>query len=517
MRKPDDQVVAEAQAVLDAVRARADERPWNKVALIQPRKGGRPSLGLLYVARYLVDVGFEVKVFEYLDELYPPNIRYNEKIWRELKEFDPGCVGFSVLSSTLHIVKGYAARIAKEMPGVPIIGGGKHVTVCPEEVIDAGADYCIVGEGEISNTELVDKLCFGESVDDVIGITYRNGDGEMVNTGMRDLLPMDFIERPAFELVDYKKYVDFRFQGIPGHYLKTGFVFSSRGCPFQCAFCTTHLRNSYRERSVDELLDEMQWQMDEFDAEAFVILDDLFYFKKKRVMEFCEKVKARGMDFKFSCHSRVDIADEEVLQALKDVGLTLLMVGVESGSQKILDAMNKGTNIPMIEESFRVYNKVGINTLAFIIVGHPDEDEEDRKLTRTLLHRIKATNVAVSFYMPMPGTKSFEFDIKNAKYVIGGDNFKGFSFTTDYPEFSTTVPLEELNEIGKEFTGLSTVDRNMNLFTYSDFPKDMIKMSLMHPLALIEGFWNRYVTKQTQQMGVMSVVKDAIQFQKQKF
>ncbi len=516
MQASDAQILAEANAVLQRSRERAANRRWRRIALIQPRKGGRPSLGLLYVAAYLQDVGYDVRVFEFLDEMYPPNIRRNKKLWKDFVAWAPDVVASSVISSTCHIVQALMARIRAAAPHALIICGGKHVTVSPQELLEHGADYCIVGEGEISTVELLDRLDFNEPVDDMPGLAYLR-DGEVVETKPRDMLPLDSILRPAFHLVDYRKYVDFRFQGVPGHYLKTGYVFSSRGCPFRCAFCTTHLRNSFRERSIDDLLDEMQWQMDEFGAEAFVILDDLFYYKKKRVLEFCDKVKARGMRFQFSCHARVDIVDEEVIAALKEAGLLLLMVGVESGSQKILDAMNKKTTVQTIEDAFAVYNRVGVNTLAFIIVGHPEETAEDRDATRRLLERIRATNVAVSFYMPMPGTKSFEFDVANAKHLIGGKHFKGFSYTTDYPEFSTTDPLETLNDVGNEFTAMSMVNRNTNLFTYPAFFRDMARFLLLHPMALVEGFWIRYVRKQTHQMSAMAVVKDAIQFQKQWF
>ena len=194
-----------------------------------------------------------------------------------------------------------------------------------------------------------------------------------------------------------------------------------------------------------------------------------------------------------------------------------MAIGVESGSQKILDDMKKGITVEQIENAFNIYNEVGINTFAFIIVGHSDETEKDRELTRKLLKKIKATNVAVNYYMPMPGTPSFDFEISTAKHLLGGENFKELTYTTDNPEFSTSVPLKELKKIGDEFQSLSVINRNKNLFTYPSFIKFLITFVLCHPFVTIEALYLRYVVHKTHQMSLLGVLKDAIQFYKQRF
>ena len=202
---------------------------------------------------------------------------------------------------------------------------------------------------------------------------------------------------------------------------------------------------------------------------------------------------------------------------MKNAGVLLLAIGVESGSQKILDAMKKGITVEQIENAFKIYNEVGINTFAFIIVGHPEETEEDRRLTRQLLKKIRATNVAVNYYMPMPGTPSFDFEISSAKYLSGGNKFGEFTYTTDYPEFSTSVPLGELKKFGDEFQSMSAVDRNKNLFTYPSFVSFIIKFFLFHPIVILKALYLRYISHETHQISLLAVIKDAIQFHKQRF
>ncbi|MDR4504197.1 MAG: B12-binding domain-containing radical SAM protein [Candidatus Scalindua sp.] len=516
LRDNDRIIMEESHTVLDRSRNRADKRVGNRIALIQPRKGGRPALGLLYIGAYLLDNQYEVRIFEFLDELYPPNVRYNRGIWRDLKNYDPDFVGFGVISSTFRITQRLISKVREEMPRKIIICGGKHATSNPNDLLFSGADFCTIGESEITIVELLDALNFQESLDAVKGIAYLR-DRKITSTPQRSFLPMDYILRPAFELVDYEKYVDFRLQSIPGHYLRAGFIFGSRGCPYRCEFCTTNIRSSYRERSVDDLIDEIEWQINKFNIEGFVVLDDLFYFRESRTVEFCKKIIERNVKTKFFCHARVDKVKKETVELMKNAGVLLLAVGVESGSQKILDSMKKGITVEQIENAFEIYNEAGINTFAFIIVGHPEETDEDRKMTRALLTKIKATNVAVNYYMPMPGTPSFEFEISSAKFLVDRKGFKGFTYTTDYPEFSTTIPLDALKMVGDEFESLSVVDRNKNLFSYPGFILFLLKYILFHPLIFLEGFYLRYLAHKTHQMSPMAVIKDAIQFHMQKF
>ncbi len=509
-------IIEESNAILNRSRDRADKRGKNRIALIQPRKGGRPALGLLYIGAYLLDNQYEVRIFEFLDELYPLNIRYNKRIWRDLKNYDPDFIGFGVISSTFRITQRLISKVREDIPGKIIICGGKHVTSNPKDLLSNDADFCAIGESEITIVELLDALNFKEPIEDVKGITYLK-DSKIEFTPQRSFLPMDYILRPAFELVDYEKYVDFRLQSIPGHFLRSGFIFGSRGCPYRCEFCTTNIRSSYRERSVDDLIDEIEWQINKFNIEGFVVLDDLFYFREDRTVEFCNKIIERNIKTKFFCHARVDRVKKETVELMKNAGVLLLAIGVESGSQKILDAMKKGITVEQIENAFGIYNEVGINTFAFIIVGHPKETEEDRERTKQLLKKIKATNVAVNYYMPMPGTPSFDFEISNAKYLSGENKFGEFTYTTDYPEFSTSVPLEELKKIGDEFQSMSVVDRNRNIFTYPSFISFIIRFFLFHPFIIINALCLRYIAHKTKQMSILAVIKDAMQFHKQKF
>lgn len=506
----------EADAILHRVRSRAASRTKNRIALIQPRKGGRPALGLLYLGAYLKEGCFDVKIFEFLDELYPPNKRYNRGLWRDLVRFKPDFIGFGVLSSYCAATTAIIQKIRQELPEVVIICGGKHSTSNPEDLLVQGADLCVTGEGEITLVDLLDTVNFNEPLQNVKGVAYRSGE-HAIRTEDRKFLPLDAIMRPAFELIDYQRYIDMRLQSIPGHFLRAGFILTNRGCPFNCHFCSQNIKGLFRERPIDDVIDELRWQLRSYSIEAFVILDDLFYFKEGRTIEFCEKILRNNIRVKFYCHTRVDIIRKETAALMKRAGFIMFAIGVESGSDKILRAMNKRFTTADIEKAFQIYRDVGIDTFSHIILGHPLETDEDRDQTRKLLSKIHPTMVAVNYYMPMPGTKSMEFDPHHAKYLLGEKRFRGFTYTHDYPEFSMTIPLEALKRIGDELNGLAAVDRNKNLFRYPSFLLFIIKFLVFQPGSLIEAFIIRFVTRKTTQMSLFAVVKDAIQFHAFKF
>lgn len=501
-------IVAASNAILDHCRERAGERQRNRVALIQPKNGGRPAMGLLYVGAYLLDNEFEVRFFDFLDELFPPNVRYNERKWKQLESFDPDFIGFGVLSSYCTATQRMIRRVRETMPDKIVVCGGKHPTPKPGDLLRHGADYCVIGEGEITIVELLDSLNFDLPPAGVQGIAYLEN-GEEVRTAPRPFLPLDAIKRPAFELIDYQKYIDIRLHSIPGHFLRAGFIFASRGCPFSCNYCSQNIKGLYRERSIDDVIDEIRWQQDHYIIEAMVFLDDLFYFKENRVQEFCHKVIELDIDLKYYCHARIDIVSEETVALMKKAGFIMLAVGLESGSDRILFLMNKKTTARKIEEAFTIYNRVGMDIFAHTIVGHPDETAEDLELTRALIQKIRPTMVPVNYYMPMPGTKSSLFDRKEAKYLLD-PKADEFTYTHDYPEFSNNLPLEELKRIGDELEAMAKVNRNRNLFTYPAFWLFLAGFVLRHPLTILEALYIRYISHRTRQMSFFSVLKDTL-------
>ncbi len=451
-----------------------------KVLLINPRKGWRPPLGLLYVASYLANAGYKVKVLEFIDENY--NTIINKKLWKEFYEYDPDFIGFGVISWNRSVTTEIIKKIRKTTRDKIIICGGKDPAYVPEKYLDFGADAVVIGEGEETMVELLNAYDIQSDIKDIKGIAFKNGD-TFTTTVHRDPIKLDNLLYPAFELVDYKNYTNIRLGGIPGHFIKTGFMMANRGCPFGCKFCTENVRNIFRERSVEDIISEIKWQIKKYNIKGLVFLDDLFYYKNERVIDFCKVILKEKIKLKIYAQTRVDrVGDLKTLQLMRKAGFIQLALGVESGSPKILKKINKGISPEQIRKGIKAINDAGIHTYSFIIVGLPEETSEDMKMTEDLLKDINSTFVAVNYYMPMPGTPLYsEEDDKLLDKV-------SYSLTENQT-FRSSDTQKGLSYYRQKFQATSERNPNYNLFRYPSFFAFMAKVMCLHPAVLLKGLY----------------------------
>ncbi len=453
-------------------------RQKNKIALINPRKGWRPALGLLYIASYLRDAGYEVRVFEFLDENF--DVRRNKAIWEDVFAFAPDFAGFGVISWNRAVTELQIADLRERLPDCVVICGGKDPSYMAGKYFPFGADFVVIGEAEETMVELVDVLNAGGDPATVRGVSFLR-DGEVVATGHRDPLKLDQLLFPAFDLVDYDHYTDIRLGGIPGHFIKTGFMMANRGCPYNCKFCAEKVRNVYRERSVDDIVAEIREQMDTYSIDGMVFLDDLFYFKEKRVREICQRLLDESIHIKLYAQMRVDKApSDDTLRLMRKAGFIQLALGVESGSPRILELINKGTTPGMCRETISRINASGIHTYCFLIIGLPDERVEDLEMTADLIEEIKPTFVAVNYYMPMPGTKFFLEEDDDLIDTLT------YSLTENQP-YRSQLDQETLQAYRGRFESLTQRNANYNLLRYPSFWWFIISTCLFRPDVLVKG------------------------------
>lgn len=449
-----------------------------KIALINPRKGWRPAVGLLYVASYLKNAGYTVKVFEFIDENY--NTHVNKRVWQEFRDFDPDFVGLGVISWNRRVAAEIIRHIRATTKNKIIICGGKDPSYVPEKYLGYSADVVAIGEGEKTIVELLKSYEAGLPIENVNGIAFMR-DGSVIKTAYREPISLEGLLPPAFDLVDYKHYTTIKLGGIPGHFIKTGFMMANRGCPFKCTFCLENVRNVYRERTVDNMMDEIKWQINDYDIKGMVFLDDLFYYKDQRVVDFCERVLKENIKLKFYAQTRVDrVGRKETLQLMRKAGFIQLALGVESGSPEILKKVNKGLTVEQIKSGVRAINDAGIHTYSYMIIGLPFENEQDMKMTEELLRQIKSTFVAVNYYMPMPGTPLYNQEddklLDNVSYSL--------------TENQTFRPMEEQKRMGyyrAKFQSMGRKNPNLNLFKYASFYLFLLEVLLLRPAVLWRG------------------------------
>lgn len=369
-----------------------------------------PPLGTLWAASHLRAHGYDVGLFDAMTAA-------SEEEWaRSLDRHRPR---FAVLfeDSFNYLSKMCLARMREaalamigmaKARGCAVLVAGSDATDHPEEYLAAGADAVMTGEAEETLREVLD--CWsGRSPrppDTVAGLVYRQ-DGRTVRTPARPFLrDLDALPFPAWDLVDVEAYRR-RWRERHGYFSMN--LATTRGCPYHCNWCAKPIYGQrYAVRSPENVAEEMAWLKGTFGPDHLSFVDDIFGLKPGWVERFAEEVKARQARLPFRCLSRVDLLTPAVVRALCEAGCRTVWVGAESGSQKILDAMEKGTRVEQIRESARRLHQAGLEVGFFLQFGYPGETRQDIEKTMALVRECKPDDIGISVSYPLPGTKFYE-------------------------------------------------------------------------------------------------------------
>lgn len=410
----------------------------------------RPNLGLLYVASAVKDIpGIDIRIIDNnVDEL-------------SLKEFitkeSPDMIGFSVLTFNLLDCMEVSKIVRKYSPRTKICFGGWHPTLYPQETLAFEfVDLIVIGEGELTFRELVtiyneNRNPAEKDLAAVKGIGYKTSEGNIIINSPREVVKnLDELPLPAYDLVDTTKY-----SNLLACSDQVATIMTSRGCPHGCVFCD-HRRTTFRYRTSENILEEIRFWVEKGVQEIF-IQDDNFTINRKRTIEFCRLLIDANLNIKYKISSRVDYIDDEICRYLKDSGCYRIYFGVESGSQKVLDYLEKGITTQDIRMAFQAAHKYNIDCCAYIMIGVPSETEEDIRLTMSLIKDIKPNHLHCSVCTPMPRTYLYSKLMEEG--VIAHDYWLDFARNPD-PSFtirfaSQSYDAEELrnmqNAIQKQF------------------------------------------------------------------
>jgi len=360
----------------------------NDPVIIKDQQGVYPPLGLLYTSAYINKKG-QHKCFvvdaqaEKLD---------HAGVARRVYGMQPDLVGLTAMTFTLVDVKLTVQEIKKLMPNVPIVIGGPHTAIFPEECFakeGLQADYVVVGEGEITLNELANDLEAG---------TPKNRIYRQTNF-IQNLDELPFAD---YDAVDIHNYYSVLAEETPSVTL-----FTSRGCPFSCAYCDRPaLGKGFRPQGAMRVVDEME-SVEKRGAKEIFFYDDTFSVSMKRVNEICDEYIKRGLKIKWDIRTRVNVVNEELLKKMKKAGCERIHFGVESGNPRIVRTMNKGTSIKQVEDAFAICKRVGIKTLAYFMLGNPGETFDDVKDTLALSKKIKPDFMQMTILSPFPATKYY--------------------------------------------------------------------------------------------------------------
>ncbi|CUT02184.1 B12-binding domain-containing radical SAM protein [Candidatus Chrysopegis kryptomonas] len=367
-------------------------------------------LGLMYLASVLRENGYEVELF---DCTFRKDFDEFENFMKTKKPKLVGITSLITIRRNALIIADIAHRY-----GAKVILGGPDPTALPERYLlykgtknEFPVDAVVFDEGEITMLELANfyfkKDDFPNDLMEIKGLRLRDDNGKVISTGNRELIQnLDSIPFPARDLVDMD---DYRKAWRKKHGYWSLTIINSRGCPYHCSWCQKAVfGRKYRIRSPQNSAQEMKLLKEVYSPDFIRVVDDITGVQKNWVLKWSEEVIKRDAIIPFECLTRVNLASEDMLKALKDMGCEKIYFGAESGSQKVLNAMDKGITVEQIYKASELCKKLGIKTYFFMMVGYPGEDIEDIKLSIKLLRETLPDEFSTTIAYPLPGTKFYE-------------------------------------------------------------------------------------------------------------
>ena len=326
-----------------------------------------------------------------------------ERIITAIKDINPEYCGITFTTPLSEEAESIAKFIKTVNPGIKIISGGAHSTIMPLEVLKGSFDIAVIGEGEITLKEILQR----KPLKNIKGIAYKINSEIKLNPPRELVKDLDSLPMPDYSVFNIK---DYHTPRVNCRKNPVAAMETSRGCVYGCVYCNKKVFGRiFRMKSVKRTVDEMEHIL-RFGFNEIHIWDDGFSTNLERAKEICREILRRRLDITWNIYNgiRVDRIDKELLVLLKKSGCYRVSIGVESGNQTILDRINKGTKLEDIKRVFKLANEVGIETIAFCMIGLPDETEETMQQTIDLVLEIKPTLSKLSILMPLPGTPIFE-------------------------------------------------------------------------------------------------------------
>ncbi|RLF51010.1 MAG: B12-binding domain-containing radical SAM protein [Thermoplasmata archaeon] len=386
-----------------------------------------PPLGLAYLAS-MIREEHDVRIVDSLAEEFA----YKD-VEKVIKRYDPDVIG--ITSTTSMIPDAYiVAKMAKRInENVKVVMGGPHVTFVPKRTFEECpyVDFIVRGEGEITFKELIDALEKNKDPSNILELSINLGD-KVKNNPPRPLIKdVDTIPMPSYDLLPIEKY---QVNGV-----RFGTVMTSRGCPFNCAFCSSSLQfgKKWRGHSDSRVIEELKYLYEKYGIREIEFLDDTFTLNRKRAIRIAERIRKESLDISWSGSSRVDIFTEEVAEAMKKGGCHTIFFGIESGSQKTLDFIGKGITPEQSVSAVKKAKRHEISALGAFVIGFPEETKEDIKKTIKLSKKVGVDFAQFTIATPYPGTRLWKYAL--ARKLI---------LTFDWRKYTTLDPVMKL----KNFT-----------------------------------------------------------------
>jgi radical SAM superfamily enzyme YgiQ (UPF0313 family) len=357
-------------------------------------------LGILYICSHLRSKGFDVEVFD-------TTFSTPQELIRHLQTEEPSVLGvYANLMTRKKVIE--FVRIAREAGWKTVVGGpepGAYVT----EYLEAGADVVVMGEGELTMEELLPALRQNSNarLAEIKGIAFLGEGGQLIQTSPRpQIVDLDAQPWPARDAIDAMRYVR---TWREAHGKGSLSIITARGCPYRCKWCSHQVFGmTHRRRKPRAVVDEVEWLLSTYQPDMMWIADDVFTIHHGWLREYAAEMRRRTLRVPFECISRADRLNAEVADLLAELGCFRVWIGSESGSQKILDAMDRGVTVDQVQNSVALFKSRSIQTGMFLMWGYEGEELEDIEAT---IEHVKSSDPDIFFTTvayPIKGTPYYK-------------------------------------------------------------------------------------------------------------
>jgi radical SAM superfamily enzyme YgiQ (UPF0313 family) len=412
-----------------------EKSPWGMAGKLAP-------LGLAYVAAALEKSGFSVEIYD--NYLLGQPI---ETVKEEIRKRQPEIVGITCSSLTYSRCVEMAKAAKEACTSCKVVVGGPHASYMPETLLQhSEIDFVVVGEGEAAMVQLAASIQKGDpkAVSAAIPGVACKISGETAKTQQQFIGDLDIIPFPARHLLPMKMY-DRVLPYIDAKPVDTMSIL--RGCTYHCAYCETRALwgTSCRVFSPQRVIDEIKNIVENYGTKGIYFVGDNFTINKNRTIELCHKIKENKLDLKWTCETRADLVNREVLSDMKSAGCQTIFFGTESGSERIQQKLGKNVDLQEVKNTFELTRQIGIRTATSFMLGIPGETVEDMQATFKFAKSLKADVCMFNIYIACPGSKLYDEVISQHLYDQM-DNYLARVKTKDFD-------YDMLVKIQKEFQG----------------------------------------------------------------
>ena len=375
-----------------------------KVSLLNPARGDsypQPPMGLASVAAVLENYGHSVNIVDGGALNLSPAAVCAATAGADV-------IGLTAMTPSIGAAMTAAHYLKQAHPAATIILGGAHATLLPEEELESAPEIAVIvrGEGEVTAPALLQALADGTPLDGVPGLSFRR-DGRVVHNPDQ----MTVVDVEALPYLAYHLLPDGVYRPHPPHGRDMPFasVVTSRGCPYHCSYCSKPVfGNRFRGQSPDRVADELGRLINEFGVREIAFYDDVFTLQRKRIMGICDEIMRRGLKFHWSCESRVNLVDAEMLTRMRQAGCYTIAYGIESASPEILATLDKDTTPDQAATALRRTHQAGIQAIGYFMIGSPGETSATIRTTLDFAKSLPLDFAQFSITTPFPGTRLYE-------------------------------------------------------------------------------------------------------------